>query len=104
MRDCEDSSFKGRTSFKGWTSGFHECFVRSLPTKRAMCRAHDWKMKNRARLYEFASVSRVRPTYEGLAKLSVWQKVMFCFTMSLPTLYIPSLPTNGKMCFSERKP
>ena len=29
---------------------------------------------------------------------------MFCFTKSLPTLYIPSLLTNCKECFSERKP
>ena len=52
----------------------------------------------------FASVSRVRLTHKGLAKLFVWQKVMFCFDMSLPTLYITLLPTNWKECFLERKP
>ena len=52
----------------------------------------------------FASVSRVRPTCEGLVKHSVWQKVMFFFTLSLHTLYIHSLPTNCKECFLEREP
>ena len=61
-------------------------------------------MKSRARLYDFVSVSRVRPSCEGLAKLSVWQKVIFCFTMFLPTLYIPSLLTNCKKCFLEKNP
>ena len=75
-----------------------------LTCERATCRAHDWKMKSHARLKVFASVSWVRSTREGLAKLFVWQKVMFCFTKSLPTLYIPSLLTNCKECFSEKKP
>ena len=74
-----------------------------LTRERPMCRAHDWKMKSHARLEVFASVSWVRPTREGLVKLSVWQKVKFSFTKFLPTLYIPSLPTNYKECFSERK-
>ena len=75
-----------------------------LTRERATCRAHDWKMNSHARLEVFASVLRVRPTHERLTKLSVWQKVKFCFTKSLPTLYISSLPTNWNECFLERNP
>ena len=82
----------------------HDCLARSLPAKRATCRAHDWKMKGCARLYVFASISLVRPSHEGLAKLFVWRKIIICFTMSLPTWYIPSLPTNCNECFLERNP
>ena len=81
----------------------HDYLARSLPVKRATYRAHNWKMKSHARLYVFVSVLQVRLTREELTKFSVWQKVMFCVTMFLPTLYIPSLPTNCKECFSERK-
>lgn len=68
MRECEDSSLKE------CTSGFRE----KLTREKASCRAHDWKMKSHARLEIFTSVSRERPSYEVLAKHSVWQKL--CFT------------------------
>ena len=77
---------------------------REKPTrKRATCRAHDWKMKSHARQEIFTSVSWERPSRKVLMKLSVWQKVIFCFTKSLPTLYIPSLPTNCNECFLKKK-
>ena len=72
-----------------------------LTRKRATRRAHDWKMKSHTRLEIFVSVLQVRPTHEGLVKLSIWQKVRFCFTTSLSTLYIPLLPTNCKECFQR---
>ena len=75
-----------------------------LTCERVTCRAHEWKMKSHARLEVFASVSQVRPACEVLTKLSVWQKVKFCFTKSLPTLYIPLLPTNCKECFQRENP
>ena len=52
----------------------------------------------------FTTVSREGPTREGLAKVFVWQNVVFCFTKSLLTLYILSLPTNCKEWFLEKKP
>ena len=55
-----------------------------LTRKRATCRAHDWKTKSHARLEIFERVSRERPSSEVLAKLSIWQKVIFCFTKSYP--------------------
>ena len=74
-----------------------------LTHERATCKPHDWKMKSHARLEVFTSVLRVRPTRKGLAKLSVWQKVKFCFTKPLSMLYIPPLPTNCKECFLVKK-
>ena len=76
---------------------------KKLTCEKATCRAHDWKMKSHASLEVFTSVSWERPTHEGLVKLSVWQKVMFCLTMSLPILYIPTLPINCKECFFREK-
>ena len=52
----------------------------------------------------FTSVSRVRPSCEITMKHSV---LLFChiwYTLSLPTLYIPTLPTYVEVCFSEKKP
>ena len=38
---------------------------------------------------------------EGPAKLSIWQKVVFCFTKSLPTLYIPYYPQIVRSSFQR---
>ena len=73
-----------------------------LTCERVTCRAHDWKVKSHASLEVFASVSRERPTCEILVKHSVWQNVMFCFTKSLPILYIHSLSTNCRVHFREK--
>ena len=73
-------------------------YLRKEPRAEHMTRR--WKVMPS---WMFCGVLQVRPTCEGLAKLFVWQKVMFYFTMFLPTLYIPSLPTNYKECFLERK-
>ena len=72
---------------------------REVTCEKATCGAHDWKMKSCARL----SISQLSCKKGQPAKVFVWQKVVFCFTKSLPTLYIPSLPINCKECFSERK-
>ena len=80
---------------------FSQVSHEKLTHERATCRAHEWKIKSHARLEVFPNVSWVRPTCEGLAKLSVWQKVKFFFTKYLPTLYIPSLPTNCNECFQR---
>ena len=60
-----------------------------------MCLAHDWNAKNHDRWWQlvFASILQVRPSREILAKHSV---LLFChiwYTISLPTLYIPTLLT-----------
>ena len=38
---------------------------------------------------------------EGPAKPSIWQKVVFCFTKSLPTLYIPYYPQIVRSSFQR---
>jgi len=63
--------------------------------EKATCEAHDWKMKSYARL----SILQLSREKGQPAKVSIWQKVVFCFTKSLSTLYIPLLPTNYKECF-----
>ena len=86
-----------------WMNKWISRVSRKKPTReRATCRAHDWKMKSHASLEVFVSVSRERPSHEILAKLSVWQKVMFCFTKSLPILYIyPHYPQIIRSAFQR---
>ena len=50
----------------------------------------------------FANVSRVRPSREILAKHSVLLKCHFWYILSLPTLFIPILPTDVEECFWEK--
>lgn len=52
----------------------------------------------------FASNSQVGPSCEIHAKYSVLLFWHIYFTMSSPTLFIPSLPIYFKECFSDRKP
>ena len=54
--------------------------------------------------WSFMSVSRARSSHKILMKHSVWLICHVCFTKSLLTLYIPSLPTYCKECFSKKKP
>ena len=52
----------------------------------------------------FASVFRVRPSREIPANRSI---LLFChiwYTLSLTTLYIPTLPTYVEECFQREKP
>ena len=74
----------------------------NLTREKATYKVYDWKMKSHARLEVFASVSWERPSCEVLAKLSVWQKVMFCFTKFIPTLYIyPHYPQIVRSAFQR---
>ena len=52
----------------------------------------------------FVSVSQVRPSHKILAKHFVFLFYHFFFTKSLSTLYIPSLLTYCKECFSKKNP
>ena len=50
----------------------------------------------------FASVSWVRPSREIPAKHSVLLICHIWYTLSIPTLYIPTLPTDVEECFWEK--
>ena len=50
----------------------------------------------------FASISRVRPSCETLAKHSILPNYHFWYTLSVPILYIPTLPTDVEDCFWEK--
>ena len=82
---------KSTLKIKGVFAGSsQEDFLQS----EAMCSAYDWNVKNHDRWWQlvFVSISRVRPSHKILAKHSV---LLFChiwYTMSLPTLYIPTSP------------
>ena len=74
------------------------------PAKWSMCRAHDWNSKSQYRWRQlcFASILRVRPSRETPAKHSVLPDCTIWYTLSVPALYIPILPTNDKECFWEK--
>jgi len=61
-----------------------------------------WKVRTGWRQLVFASVSQVRPSRETLAKHSVLSDCHFWYTLSLPTLFIPPLPTCVEECFWEK--
>ena len=85
---------------------FKDCSWEAFLRSEAMCSIHDWNAKSHDRWWQllFVSISQVRPSHEIPAKHSI---LLFChiwYTMSLPTLYIPILPTYWEECFSTRKP
>ena len=71
-----------------------------------MCPAHDWNAKSQDRWRQlcFASSSRVRPSRKTLAKHSVLPDYVIWYTLSVPTLFIPTLPTKVEECFREKNP
>ena len=68
-----------RLKFKRMKKWILRVSHKKLTCEIATCREHDWKVKSDASLKDFVSVSQVRPSYEILAKHSVWQNVMFLF-------------------------
>ena len=50
----------------------------------------------------FASISRVRPSHETHTKHFVLSNCHFWYTLSMPTLFIPTLPTDVEECFWEK--
>ena len=50
----------------------------------------------------FMSISRVRPSRETPAKHSVLPDCHFWYTLSVPTLFIPTLPIDVKECLWEK--
>ena len=49
-----------------------------------------------------ASISRVRPSRKTPARHSLLPDCTIWYTLSVPTLYIPTLPTNDMECFWEK--
>ena len=65
---------------------------------------HAKHMTGMRRIMILASNSQVRPSHEIPVKHFIFLFWHICSTMSSPTLYIPSLSTYCKECFSKRKP
>ena len=76
----------------------------SIPRSEA-CALHMTRMRRvgtRWRQLCLASILRVRPSRETPARHSVLPVCTIWYTLSVPTLYIPTLPTNVKECFWEK--
>ena len=69
-----------------------------------MCPAHDWNAKSHYRWRQLClvSISQVRPSHETPVRYSVLPNCTIWYTLSAPTLYIPTLLTNDKECFWEK--
>ena len=72
--------------------------------ERATSRAHDWKVKSHANLEVFASVLRVRLTYEVLAKHSIWKKVVFALLSLYPHYIYLNYPQIIRSSFQRENP
>ena len=98
-RECEDSSNWRLKSFHGYLATKH-------PTKWLMWLTHAGMRRVRTgwRQLCLASISRVRPSRETPARYFVLPDYQFWYTISVPTLFIPILPTNVKECFWEKNP
>ena len=71
-----------------------------------MCSAHDWNAKSHERWRQlcFTSSLQVRPSRETPAKHSVLPDYHFWFTLSMPTLLIPTLPTDVEEWLQRENP
>ena len=96
-RECEDLSKWSQKTSRG-------CLATKLPAKWSMCLAHDWNVKSlyRWRQLCLASISWVRPSRETPARHSVLPFCTIWYTLSVPSLYIPILPTNVWESFWEK--
>ena len=96
-RECEDLSNWRLKSFRRYLATKH-------PAKWLMWLAHARMQRVRTgwRQLCLASISRVRPSYETPARHSVLPNCQFWYILSVPTLFIPILPTNVKECFWEK--
>ena len=84
-RICEEVDFTIGSQLSG------NCWL----VKQAKCETHDgiWRVHDKQ---DFASDSRLGPSYEWPAKFTVWLLFEFDFSHSLLTLYKPSLPMKCK--------
>ena len=97
-RDCKDS--RQSEEQEVFTSSSQEAFPRS-----EACAQHMTRMRRvRTRWWQlvFASVLQVRPSHEIPAKHFILPICHMWYTLSLPALYIPTLPTNIEECFWEK--
>ena len=104
-RLCVRESVKTKEKLK--TKGvFTGSSWEDFPRSEAMCLAHDWNVKSHDRWWQlvFASISRVRPSREILAKHSVLPFCHIWYTKFLSTLYIPTLPTYWVEYFQRENP
>ena len=103
---CESVKTQGKLKIKEVFAGSSQeafpwseaCAQHMTGIRRIMTDGDSWFSR------VFASVSRVRPSREIPTKYSVLPISHIWYTKSLPTLYIPTLPTYWVECFSERKP
>ena len=61
-----------------------------------------WRVSTGWRQLCLASISRVRPSHETPMRHSVLPVCTIWYTLSVSTLYIPTLPTNVKKCFWQK--
>ena len=96
-RECKDSRSYWRLS------GFHEK-IREKLSREVNHVQGTWLECEELWQLVFVSNSRVKHSCEIPAKHFILLFWHICSTMSSPTLFIPSLPTYCKECFSKRKP
>ena len=86
----------------GLTSGFRECLVRSLLVKEPR-EKHMLEAEESCQAVDFASISRVRPSCEILAKRFTW-RIFKCDFLTLHPYYIyPHYPQKYERSFKEKK-
>ena len=95
--ECEDSSNWRLKSFRGYLATKH-------PAKWLIWLAYAGMRRVRTRWRQLclASILRVRPSCETPTRHSSLPDCQFWYTLSVPTLFIPILPTNVKECFWEK--
>ena len=96
-RECEDSS--------NWRlKSFHGYLVTKYPVKWLMWLAHAGMRRVRIgwRQLCLVSISRVRPSCETPTRHSVLSDCQFWYTLFVPILFIPTLPTNIEEYFQEK--
>ena len=71
-----------------------------------MWSVHNWNVKSHDRWWQlvFASVLWGRPSHEIPAKHSILPIFYIWYTLSLTTLYIPTLPIDVEECFQRENP
>ena len=96
-RECEDSS--------NWRlKSFREILATKHPAKWLMWLAHARmrRVKTRCRQLCLTFISWVRPSNKTPARHSVLPNCQFWYILSVPTLFIPTLPRDVKECFREK--
>ena len=99
---CEKESVKTK-GIEDW-SVFAGSSQLNIPRSNA-CVLHMTRMRRVItgwRQLVFTSISRVRPFHETPAKHFILLDCHFWYILSVPTLFIPTLPINVEECFKEK--